>query len=137
VKAQKTIIFGSGEQVAGLARAFDLALLQRGMLGAEAHHHALAAVEVATACRLPCRRRRQRFQVGELQHLAALAADAGLQQLVAPLVLAAGFAGAGDAGVGLPGRCASSSDFTLGKGTASTVKGPVMRSLFLAIAGWS
>ena len=37
------------------------------------------------------------------------------------------------------GECAecSSSDSTVGNGTASTVKGPVTRSLFLAFSGWS
>jgi hypothetical protein len=33
-------------------------------------------------------------------------------------------------------RC-SSSDSTVGKGTASTVNGPVTRSLFLVFSGWS
>ena len=47
----------------------------------------------------------QRLQFGELQHLPTLAADARLQQFVTPLVLAAGFAGAGNARVGL-GRAA-------------------------------
>jgi hypothetical protein len=37
---------------------------------------------------------RQRLQIGEFQLLPALAADAGLQQFVAPLPLARGLAGA-------------------------------------------
>jgi hypothetical protein len=44
---------------------------------------------------------RQRLELGEAEHRAALAAHAGLQQLVAPQRLARGLAGAGDGLVGL------------------------------------
>src|SRR3546814_2556124 len=81
------------EQVTGFAHGqFHLLLLQCAVLGAEADHHAFATVQVASAMDVPGVG--QSLQPGKLEHLAALAADAGLEQPVAPTLLAQGFAGA-------------------------------------------
>jgi len=67
------------------------------MFRAEAHHHPLAAVQVADGVQIGGVR--QRLQIGESQHLATLAAYPGLQQFVAPLVLPCRLAGASDADI--------------------------------------
>jgi hypothetical protein len=86
------------EQVAGFfQRIGHRALFQRRMLGAKMHDDALAVFGMAGAVQVFGAG--QGFQLGELQHLPALAADAGFQQFVAPLVLARGLAGARNARV--------------------------------------
>jgi len=91
-----------------------LALLQRGVLGAEGDDDALhlrgrAALPHLVRARivgtgLPVgvqpAAAGQRLQPGEADVLARLAANAGAQQLVAPLALAQRLAGAGDGGIG-------------------------------------
>jgi hypothetical protein len=98
-KAQNTIIFGSGNRLpASFQRIGHLALFQRRVLGAEAAPPPARRLRMAGAVQVlgvPGRV----SSSAKLQHLPALAADAGLQQFVAPLVLARGLAGAGDAGV--------------------------------------
>ncbi|QUV92411.1 hypothetical protein [Chloracidobacterium aggregatum] len=87
----------------------------------------------------------KRLQAGKADILPVLPANAGAQEFVAPLGLAQRLAGAGNGRIGLQGDWPvaptsannSSTDFTAGAGTASTVNGPVTRTFFLSTKGWS
>ena len=88
------------QRVGFVHRLFDLALLQRGVLGAEADHHALARIGDRSAGMQELRAG-DHLELGKAHHVAALAAHAGFQQFIAPQRLAGGFARAGDGAVGL------------------------------------
>jgi hypothetical protein len=81
----------------------DLALFQCPVLGSEADHHALVGLG-QRAGGVQVARVGQGFQRRELEHLAVLAANAGLEQLVPPLVLARGLARAGNGHVRFLGQ---------------------------------
>jgi hypothetical protein len=76
-----------------------------------------------------------------VEHLLALGADAGAQQLGSPLVLPQRLTGTGDGLISRRGDPVIAGeffrDFTIGAGTASTVNGPATRALELSIGGWS
>lgn len=98
-KGAKHNHLGPGEQVRRFAqRVLYLPLLQCPMLGAEADDYPLARIEVPTG--VQAGGAGQDFQLGKFEHLAALAANACLEQLVAPGVLAAGIAAAGHRHIG-------------------------------------
>lgn len=98
-KGAKHNHLGPGEQVCGFAqRVLYLPLLQCPMLGAEADDYPLARIEVPTG--VQAGGAGQDFQLGKFEHLAALAANARFEQLVAPGVLAAGIAAAGHRHIG-------------------------------------
>lgn len=98
-KGAKHNHLGPGEQVCGFAqRVLYLPLLQCPMLGAEADDYPLARIEVPTG--VQAGGAGQDFELGKLEHLAALAANAGFQQFIAPLVLARGFTRACDRRIG-------------------------------------
>ena len=91
-----------GRRAQGLGlvqRVLYLALLKRAVFGTKAHHHALARVQVAGGVQADCAGKH--LQLGKFQHLPALAANAGLEQFIAPAVLAAGGAAAGNGQISL------------------------------------
>ena len=79
-----------------LDRELDLALLERRVLRPEGDHDALGLILLGLGLGLQRARARERLDAGEVDALPALAADAGLQQLVAPVALPRGLARAGD-----------------------------------------
>lgn len=90
-----------GTEGAGLIPGeLDLVGVQRAVLGAEGDDHALGLDALGFGVGMQPAGAGQGLGAGEINMMAALAAQAGLEQLVAPLGMAESGAGAGDGVVG-------------------------------------
>ena len=157
------IEFESGEHKDGGLRAersrffpgqFDLALFEQAVLGAKGDDYALGFCSFRFGVGVQPARAGQRLDAGEVNMMAAFAAKAGFQQFVAPFGVAQRGAIARDGGIEqrrrsmrksasdswvfrMRSRSAppsiSSSELTVGAGTASTVNGPVTRTRLLSV----
>jgi len=78
---------------------FDLAGFERGVIGAEGDDDAVGFDAFCFRVGVEPAGSAERFDAGEIDHLAAFAAEAGFEEFVAPVGLAEGGAGAGDGGV--------------------------------------
>ena len=134
---------------------FDLPLFEQAVFGAEGNDDALGLCAFGFGVGVQPARAGQRLDAGEVDVVAAFAAKSGFEQFVAPFGVAKRRAGAGDGSIeqwrgawrksasdcwgfarwpdrGLP-ISMSSSDLTVGAGTASTVNGPVTRTRLLSM----
>src|SRR6266851_9159869 len=79
---------------------FDLSGNERGVVGTEGDDDTLGLAVFGFGVGVEPAGAAERFDAGEMDHLAAFAAEARFEEFVAPVGLAEGGAGAGDGGVG-------------------------------------
>ena len=148
--AANTIMAGFGLSVRASSHAISTwRCSKQAVLGAKGDHDALRLTPLRFSIGVQPARAGQRLNAGEVDVVAAFAAKASFQQFVAPFACAAawgqsarqrrqrGVAHGGNQPRLLALRCnpptsMSSSDLTVGAGTASTVNGPVTRTRLLS-----